>query len=457
MIPRLMCTQHPDTTVKITAGEEVDEALVAYTAYGCEEVMVDYEGKLTPFTQPKEIVMRALAAGVKLGEKFFITPRLPNPKLEEFDRAMLSLEAAVVANYFSLKYMDTQAVRWVVLPMVEDLDTVLLVRRMLRRKIQAYREETNLEISDIEVIPLIEDAFAQLKFEAFLAEIMRDGRVESFRLFLGKSDSAVKYGHIASALAIVWVLSRVRRAEQELGIKIHPILGMGTPPFRGAINNPALAHLEVIQYAGYHTATIQSAIRYDASFEDYIKVKDSILNACCMDARGVDDVDKLVGEAATSYKSVVAKYVNALLEVARLVPSTRDRVSWKVYGRQFVAEDRAVNMPRAIVYTSTWYAMGLPPIFLDSPFIVKLAKEDRLDGLLKSLPTLKKEWEYDSEFFDYDTAAKYIGEELIKSVREAMDYMGINPRTNGAYAALLRMPRSESNIIAMGKYRKFLG
>ena len=38
-IPRLMCTQHPDTTVKITAAEEVDEAIVAFTAYGCDEVM----------------------------------------------------------------------------------------------------------------------------------------------------------------------------------------------------------------------------------------------------------------------------------------------------------------------------------------------------------------------------------------------------------------------------------
>lgn len=453
----MMCTQHPDTTVKITAGEEVDEALVAYTAYGCEEVMVDYEGKTTPYSQPKEIVMKAYAAGVKLGEKFFVTPRLPNPKLEDFDRAMLALEAAVVANYFSLKYMGTQAVRWVVLPMVEDLDTVLLVRRMLRKKVQAYREETGLDISDIEVIPLIEDAYAQLKFEPLLAEIEKEKREDSIRLFLGKSDSAVKYGHVASALAITAVLSRVKKFEEEAGIKVYPILGMGSPPFRGALNNYALAHLEVFQYAGYHTATIQSAVRYDVSYDDYIKVKDSIINACCTSPRRVEGAEELMGEAATSYKAIVAKYIDKLLEMARLVPSTRDRVSWKVYGRQFLTEGGAVNMPRAIVYTAAWYALGLPPIYLDAPLVVKLAKEDKLDHLLKILPTLRKEWEYDSEYFDEDTASKHLGEELVKTVKEAFDYMGIVPRQSAAYAALLRMPRSESNIIALGKYRKFLG
>jgi phosphoenolpyruvate carboxylase len=38
--------------------------------------------------------------------------------------------------------------------------------------------------------------------------------------------------------------------------------------------------------------------------------------------------------------------------------------------------------------------MGLPPTFLDAPTIVELAKQDKLDTVLKALPTLKAELTY---------------------------------------------------------------
>ncbi|MEZ0248697.1 MAG: phosphoenolpyruvate carboxylase [Thermoproteus sp.] len=457
-IPRLMCTQHPDTTVKITAAEEVDEALVDYTAYGCDEVMVDYEGKMTPYGQPKEVVVKAAKSGIPLGEKMYITVRLPNPKLEEFDRAVLSLEAAIVANYFSVKYTDRQAVRWVVLPMVEDVDTVMLVRRMLKRKSEVYRSETGVDVGDVEVIPLLEDAFAQLKLKGILGEVFKGEEVRDVRVFLGKSDSAVRHGHLASALAITYALSKMGDIEAELGIKIRPILGMGSPPFRGALNNLRLAHLEVVQYAGYHTATIQSAVRYDASLEEYQKVKESILNACCASRnKAPEEVLHIIQEASSRYRSLVTRYVDRLLEVARLVPSTRDRVSWREYGRALLGEGGVVNMPRAIVYTSAWYAMGLPPTLLDAPYLLELAKSDKLDVVLKILPTYERELEYDMEFFDKTVAEKYLGEDVTKSVLELADHLGLDIRPSPAYLALLRMPRSEPNIIALGKYRKFLG
>ena len=457
-VPRLMCTQHPDTTVKITAAEEVDEAIVDYTAYGCDEVMVDYEGKTTPYNQPKEVVMKAVRSGIPLGEEFYITVRLPNPKLEEFDRAMLSLEAAIVANYFSRKYADAQAVRWVVLPMVEDIDTVMLVRRMLKRKAEVYKSETGVDVGDIEVIPLIEDAFVQLEVKSIISEVFKDEKVSEVRVFLGKSDSAVKHGHLASALAIIYAMTRLKEFEAETGIRVRPILGMGSPPFRGALNNPRLAHLEVVQYSGYYTATIQSAVRYDTSIDEYLRVKESILNACCSIRSPVsDDIVPIIKEASAKYKAQLLRHVDKVVEVAGLVPSTRDRVTWKEYGRSLLDGDRVVNMPRAIVYTSTWYAMGFPPTLIDAPYLLELAKSDRLDSVLKYLPTYRRELEYDYEFFDPQTAQKYVSEELVKAAIELADYLGIGTRPSPTYLALLRMPRSEPNIIALGKYRKFLG
>ncbi len=86
--------------------------------------------------------------------------------------------------------------------------------------------------------------------------------------------------------------------------------------------------------------------------------------------------------------------------MAKHIPSTRDRVNWKVYGRVFEMEDGSIILPRAIVYTSTWYAMGLPPTLLDAPFILESAKNDGLDLILKLLPMYRKELEYDARFFD---------------------------------------------------------
>jgi phosphoenolpyruvate carboxylase len=462
MIPRLMCTQHPDATVKITSAEEVDEALVAFAAYGCEEVMVDYEGKTTPYSQPKEIVAKCNQAELPLGERYFLTPRMPNPKLEEFERAMLTVEAALIANYFSVKLMGRQAVKWIVLPMVADVDTPHLVYRLLLRKQKIYEEELGTRWEPVEVIPLVEDAFAQLKVEDLLSSLISkmEEKPKHVRLFLGKSDSAVKYGHLASALAIVKLLSSLHRVEDRLGVKIFPILGMGSPPFRGGINNPRLVHMETVQYAGFNTVTVQSAVRYDVSYDEYSFVREVLLNACCLRTLRLDvggEVDTVITLASSNYRALLSKYAAKVVEVARLVPSTRERVSWTVYGRSVVAHDRVVNMPRAIVYTATWYAMGLPPTLIDAPTIVELAKQDKLDAVLKALPTLKAELTYDAQFYDPATAEKYVGPELVKIVEEALDYLDIKERSSGIYQALLRSPRNESNVLAAGKYRKFLG
>jgi len=163
-IPRLMCTQHPDSTIKVSTAEEVEEAAVAYLAYGCDEVMVDYEGKATPYSQPRDIAAKAISLGIPLGGRYFITPRIPNPRLEDFERSMLALEASVLANSYSRKVADVDAVRWIILPMVEDFETLTLVYKALDLKTRdlvelgAFRDS-----SAIELIPLLEDAKRQIR------------------------------------------------------------------------------------------------------------------------------------------------------------------------------------------------------------------------------------------------------------------------------------------------------
>ncbi|MFZ8839210.1 MAG: phosphoenolpyruvate carboxylase [Pyrobaculum sp.] len=458
-IPRLMCTQHPDSTIKMSTAEEVEEAAVAYLAYGCDEVMVDYEGKATPYSQPRDIAAKAISLGIPLGERYFITPRIPNPRLEDFERSMLALEASVLANSYSRKAADVDAVRWIILPMVEDFETLTLVYRALDLKTRDLVELGALQDSSaIELIPLLEDAKRQIRVKYFIKALFRSaaasGRVvENMRVFLGISDSAVRHGHVASALAVIHALQQIDVINREGEYKIWPIVGMGSPPFRGGLNNPRLAHVETLQYAGYRTATVQSAVRYDVSYAEFLRVRETLSRL--HPPRGLEIKETWVEVASRMYRDLVDVYLPKIVEVASAIPSTRERVSWKQYGRTI--EEGGVQVPRAIVYTATWYFVGVPPTLLDAQFIALAYKTDELDAILRALPALLDEWKYDSSFYGRKRAKNVLGEDLTKKIDEALDIMGIKPEPDETYTALLNNAETQAHALALGRIRGFLG
>ncbi|KUO92044.1 MAG: phosphoenolpyruvate carboxylase [Pyrobaculum sp. OCT_11] len=458
-IPRLMCTQHPDSTIKVSTAEEVEEAAVAYLAYGCDEVMVDYEGKATPYSQPRDIAAKAISLGIPLGERYFITPRIPNPRLEDFERSMLALEASVLANSYSRKVADVDAVRWIILPMVEDFETLTLVYKALDLKTRDLVELGALQDSSaIELIPLLEDAKRQIRVKYFIKALFRSaaasGRVvENMRVFLGISDSAVRHGHIASALAVIHALQQIDVINREGEYKIWPIVGMGSPPFRGGLNNPRLAHVETLQYAGYRTATVQSAVRYDVSYAEFLRVRETLSRL--HPPRGFEIKETWVEVASRMYRDLVVIYLPKIAEVASAIPSTRERVGWKQYGRTI--EEGGVQVPRAIVYTATWYFVGVPPTLLDAQFIAWAYKTDELDAILRALPALLDEWKYDSSFYCRKRAKNVLGEDLTKKIDEALDIMGIKPEPDETYTALLNNAETQAHALALGRIRGFLG
>ncbi len=453
--PLLMATQHPDSTVKVSVQEEVGEAIQAYTLFGCDEVMVDYEGKLTPYAQPKEIVCKAVELGLPVGEKFFLTPRLPNPTLEEWERTMLSLEAALLANYYSRRLAGADAVKWVVLPMVEDVDTARLVRRVLERKTAVYREELETPSPPAQLVPLLEDIRALLEAERYAKAVAAGGEV---RVFLGKSDAAVKSGHVASSLALAYALSELDRLEREEGVKAYPILGMGAPPLRGGLNNSSLAQIEARQYSGYWTATVQSAARYDATYGEFLKVREAVKSGASGKPREVGpEAVELARRAESSYRALVARYLEAVGRVAQHVPQTRERVPWREYGRALKLDDRLLSVPRAIVFTAAWYTLGVPPTLLDAPFIVELSERGRLDELHDLLPALRLEWEYDARLYVPGVARRRLGDELVEVVNRALDAMGVQAEPDDTYARTLALNPVEEQVIAAARLRGFLG
>lgn len=462
-IPKLMCTQHPDATVKITVQQEVDEAVQAYAMYGCDETMSDYEGKLTPYAQPKDIVLRASELSIPIGEKFFITLRIPNPSLEDFDRVDLSIEAGIIANYYSYKILGIQAVKWFILPMVEDVNVLKLVQRLIIRKLNIIKEELGTEAEPIQLIPLIEDTHRHILVHDYVLTLLSvlkefNANIDTLRVFLGKSDAAVKSGHIASAMSIAYALSEIYRMSKDLDVRIKPIIGMGVPPFRGALNNPELVETIVERYRGFSTATIQSAIRYDAAYKDYLVVKNTITSNVDMVPQEVSiGIIEIVERATKLYRELVTRYSDVIQKIANVIPGTRDRMSWKTYGRILPAQGEPLSVPRAIVYTSSWYTAGMPPTYLDAELIIELYKQDRLDYLIKLLPHLIREWAYDAKFYVRNVAIRRLDEYIIKKVDEALDIMGIKPEPLDIYSTLLELNPVEPHITALGKIRGFLG
>ncbi|MEM0340660.1 MAG: phosphoenolpyruvate carboxylase [Acidilobaceae archaeon] len=461
--PRLMCTQHPDSTIRLSAQDEITEAIQARIHYGCEEVMIDYEGKLTPYSQPKDIVEKALAHNIDLGESFYLTVRIPNPQLEEIDRVMLSIEAALVANYYSMKNGGVQAVRWVVLPMTESGELVALIQRILTKKTRLFNEEFNIKVEPVVLVPLLE-SYESLTRASSIAEALKvalqteQEDLGYVRIFLGKSDTAVKSGHIASAIALLHALNRLHDLSTSLSLSVKPIIGMGSPPFRGGINNPELVDVEVEQYSGYSTATVQSAVRYDVSMNDYNKVRMTILEKIDEVSRKIEDEALSIAEKARSaYRSLLAKYATTVSDFAKHIPTTRDRVSWKTYGRVIESDNGPFHMPRAIIYTSTWYLLGLPPTLLDASFIVQAYNEGFLDDLLKILPSLEREWNLDSLFYVPQAVEKRLGSNIVNTVNNALDILGIKPERNETYATILSLGPSEAVALALGRIRGFLG
>ena len=227
------------------------------------------------------------------------------------------------------------------------------------------------------------------------------------------------------------------------------------PPFRGGINNPELVELEVEQYSGYHTATIQSAVRYDMPYSSYRKVAETIIGHAGRKPKplDVDEVSGLIEAASSEYRRVLARVAPFIVAYSSFIPRTRARRSWAEYGRSVDGR----RLPRAIVFTSSLYLAGLPPTLLDAPGILRLYREERLDRLLKLLPALRHEVEFDLRYYVPDVACQRLDCKLVSTVNEALEVLGLKPEPDQEYATLLRRTPSRDLVLELARIRGFLG
>jgi len=439
-----MATQHPDSTVKITTKEEVSEALNVITplidgGFGCDEIMVDYEGKLTAYHQPEWIVQEAYKKGFVAGKDFLITVRAPNDILESESRHLMTLMAAILANLKSSKLYDEEAVHYIVLPMTENPRDIVSVQRKINKLKRFVEEEAGYKSKrEIHVIPLFELVRKHVKID-YLLEAASVGLVkdighftEAFRVFLGKSDASLHSGHVASTLSLKLALAKLHYWASENYVKVYPIIGMGKPPFRGHLA-PHNIENWVKEFKGYSTVTIQSALRYNTPRSDYVKtyvkLKEHSRQEPSEDIlEHYTKIMALIRKAEEAYLERLSIVAKTVWRISQQIPQTRDRVTVREYKRK----QGEIVLPRAIKFVASMYTIGYPPALLGLGLLLERISKgsaEELELLLKTYPSLIGDIAFEMKYYVSSNLRRWIGEKaekLISDVEKAVDILSID-------------------------------
>jgi phosphoenolpyruvate carboxylase len=464
-VPVAMVTQHPDAASRyISVQEEPQEAVRALlpppSGLGADEIMVDFEGKLTPYHQTAQVVMALLEHGIRPGETVRVTPRTPSADRETVFRQLMALMSVVETNVQAFPQLDHVAVSEVVVPMTQTAEQLLAVRRRFAAIEALGLEEFGLRPTGdgIRPIPLIEEVPPLLETGALLREYLSLCRVRGYdtsyvRLMLGHSDSALGYGMVAAALSVRAGLIDAFEAGDDFDCAVYPILGVGALPFRGHLSGPSLpAFLD--RFPGTRTVTIQAGIRYDHEpVEAPMMIQELRRRIEGEPERRPNREDReALGDLAVlfavHYLGTFQKLAQAAAAISDLVPEQRDRLtrfSPVSYGRQMprvqgltelvesaalkselaalgALPQRPVPLPRAIAFTASMYSIGMPPEFVGTGRGLRFARalwgDSVLGDLLRWYPGLADALSFAGRYLDLTNAAEFLPPEAMAEIRE---------------------------------------
>ena len=287
-IPKTMSTQHPDNVnipewsngEIIDGNAEVFEAFYAYEALNCQEVMWDSEGKDVDTRVVRKLLDNHwdYFATHTIGEDVFLTYRIPNPKIEVLEKKVVveTLQNIPVAYDVASSFYkrDVTPIFEIILPftteskelimlsnyykktVVENEDIILYETTKVKDWIGTFKPKT------ISVIPLVEDFNSLLTVDKIITPYVNSVKPKNLRVFIARSDPALNYGLLCAVLLSKIALSKLKKVEKEQDITVHPIIGVGSKPFRGHLSPENLDNF-LQEYKGLSTVTIQSAARYD--------------------------------------------------------------------------------------------------------------------------------------------------------------------------------------------------
>lgn len=411
-IPKVMSTQHPDNvslpffaeTPDMSGDDEIQEAYYAFSHLGCDEQMWDSEGKEVDDFVVKKLLTKYphFFRKKRLGEELFLTLRVPNPSIEKEEAKILvealeSIPRSMDAARLFYEGEPPAPIFEVILPMTvsaEELNRIYyFYKNFISGKQNQPIYEGSITVAEwvgeflpekINVIPLFEDVGSMLRADEIVREYLKDKEENYLRVFLARSDPALNYGVISAVLANKIALKRLYKLSQEIEKEIYPILGAGSPPFRGNLT-PYTVDYVLSEYPLVETFTVQSAFKYDNPIEDVITAIKRIKNFV---RYPIEDFEEslaltLIEKTTYEYQGIIEKIAELINLISRYVPKRRMRklhVGLFGYSRQF----GKITLPRAIGFCAACYSIGLPPEILG---FSALTKEElwQLKGLYKNL------------------------------------------------------------------------
>ncbi|MBX6422910.1 phosphoenolpyruvate carboxylase [Thermosulfurimonas sp. F29] len=444
-IPRVMSTQHPDNvslpffaeTSDMSGEDEIQEAYYAFSHLGCDEQMWDSEGKEVDDFVVKKLLTRYahFFRNRRLGRDCFLTLRVPNPSVEREEAKILvealesiprSMDAA------RLFYGDpSPPIFEVILPMTTSARELNRVYYFYRNFISGKQYqpiyEGDITLAEwvgeflperIQVIPLFEDIPSMVRADEILEKYLADKEIVHQRVFLARSDPALNYGSVSAVLANKIALKRLERLASRLEIEIHPILGVGSPPFRGNLT-PYTVELVLQEYPCVETFTVQSAFKYDNPIEDVIEAIKKIKNFIRYPLEDFDEAKalELVEKTSREYQRLIEPLAPLVNRVARDIPRRRMRklhVGLFGYSRSL----GRVTLPRAIGFCGACYSMGLPPELLG----LNVLSREELQELKGFYRNLERDFSLAMQYFN-PRVLDLLPEEVRKALLRALDLL----------------------------------
>ncbi|WP_406662019.1 phosphoenolpyruvate carboxylase [Methanolobus sp. ZRKC3] len=461
--PKVICTQHPDSVSRyISTQEELGEALEAVVEYGCDEYMPDYEGKTTPYHQNVQIVSKFIDETDMIpGKDVFITPRAPSALHENRFRQLMVMMSIAEANYNAHEHSDFQAITELVHPMTSNVQEIVEAQQHMVDVSELAKKEFKFEMEAPGIIPLLEDVPGLLNAGSIIGKTiaarqgLSDEMLKKHRVFIGKSDSALSFGHVASTLSCKYAISSLNELEMESGTDIGIIFGAGTLPFRGHLTLQN-AHNFFEEYRGIDTITLQSAIRYNHEKGDAEKLVRRAKSRLSKPARIFSSTEKeeiinIIGIFGASYNRAIRQFSSSINSIADLLPRQRDRLmrdGGTGYARDVpditgvsglcrndikkeLEESMPVenmDLPRAIKFTGALYSMGIPPEVIGTGSAIMDVKEklgeDVCERLLNGyFPSLRSDIELAFTYLDQNAISRFLPASLQRSLQLDIDIL----------------------------------